>query len=112
MIGIDVVDVERLRTALARTPRLEGRLFTAVERTYCEAMFDPVVHLAGTLAAKEATIKALGLGPLVAWSSRIEISRSSTGAPSASVDGQARCRVSISHDGGVAVAVALAAPPG
>lgn len=112
MIGIDVVDVERLRRALARSERLESRLFTPAERAYCVARHDPVVHLAGTLAAKEAVIKALELGPLVAWSGRIEVVRAESGAPAAYVDGDLRCSVSISHDGGVAVAVALAQPPG
>lgn len=107
MIGVDVVSIERLRAALSRSPRLELRLFTLGEREYCSSRKDPVVHLAGTLAAKEAVIKALDLGPLVAWAGRIEITRSSSGSPHAHVDGKGRCLISISHDGGVAVAVAL-----
>ncbi len=108
VIGIDVVDIERLRTALARTPALRRRLFTPGELSYCEARPDPVVHLAGTLAAKEAVIKALRLGPLAAWARRIEVTRAPSGAPSARVDGLGSCAVSISHDAGVAVAVAVA----
>lgn len=108
MIGIDVVDIARLRTALARSPRLEDKLFTKTERIYCRRQTDPVVHLAGTLAAKEAVIKALDLGPLAAWSGRIEIERGESGVPVGSVPSKdARIPVSISHDGPVAVAVAL-----
>ena len=111
MIGIDVVDVERLRSAMERSPRLEDRLFTKDERSYCHAAADPARSFAGTLAAKEAVIKALRLGPLVAWSSRIDIVRMPQGVPHASVrDGHLSNReipISISHDGGVAVAVAL-----
>jgi holo-[acyl-carrier protein] synthase len=107
MIGVDVVDVERLRVALSRSPRLEERIFTKRERAHARASMDPVVHLAGTLAAKEAVIKALELGPLMAWSSRIEIVRRESGAPEGHVAGKV-VRVSISHDGPVAVAVALA----
>ncbi len=109
VIGIDVVDVERLRSALQRSPRLEARLFTQPERTYCTSRRDPAVHFAGTLAAKEAVIKALGLGSLAAWARRIEITRSAEGLPSAAVaDASTQTTLSISHDGPVAVAVALA----
>jgi phosphopantetheinyl transferase (holo-ACP synthase) len=66
-----------------------------------------VEHLAGTLAAKEAVIKSLRLGPLVAWSRRIEIHREQ-GVPYAVVDGQT-VPISISHDGGVAAAIAVVA---
>ncbi|MGI8789575.1 MAG: hypothetical protein ACR2I4_01635, partial [Actinomycetota bacterium] len=60
-------------------------------------------------AAKEAVIKALRLGPLVAWTRRVEIVRDDSGAPSARVGGRA-VEVTISHDGGVAMAAALALP--
>jgi holo-[acyl-carrier protein] synthase len=111
MIGIDVVHVARLRTALDRSPRLEEKLFAKQERLYCRRQTDPVVHFAGTLAAKEAVIKALRLGRLVAWSARIEIERDEDGVPVAVVPSRdVRVPVSISHDGPVAVAVALALP--
>ncbi len=105
MIGIDVVDVERLRTALDRTPGLERRLFTEAEIRYCHGKPDPARHLAGTLAAKEAVIKSLRLGPLTAWSRRIEIVRED-GAPQARLEDRT-VQVSITHDGGVAAAVAV-----
>jgi len=110
MLGVDVVDVERLRTTLARSPGLESRLFSESERTYCADHTDPARHLAGTLAAKEAVIKALDLGTLVGWARRIEIERRPSGQPVATVDGKV-VPISISHDGGVAVAVALATNP-
>ncbi|MFN2488291.1 MAG: holo-ACP synthase [Actinomycetota bacterium] len=106
MIGVDVVDIARFRAALQRTPALERRLFTRAERDYCRAAPDPVLRLAGTLAAKEAVIKALRLGSLAAWGARIEIARRADGAPRARV-GAREIAVSISHDGPVAVAVAL-----
>ena len=107
MLGIDVVDLARFRAAIARTPALEERLFTAAERAHCGALADPVLHLAGTLAAKEAVIKALRLGSLAAWARRVEILRGPDGSPFARV-GEREVTVSISHDGPVAVAVALA----
>jgi holo-[acyl-carrier protein] synthase len=111
VIGVDVVDVARLRRALERSPGLEDRLFTTSERAHCARSRDRVERLAGTLAAKEAVIKALRLGSLPAWGRRIEITRDRDGAPRATVGGR-MVEVSISHDGGVAVAVALAGGSG
>ena len=110
MLGIDVVDIERFRAALERMPAIEDRIFTKAERDHCRACADPVLHLAGTLAAKEAVIKALRLGSLAAWCGRVEIARAPDGAPRAHVQGR-EIHVSISHDGPVAVAVALAPTP-
>ena len=110
MLGVDVVSIERVRLLLESSPGLERRLFTAAERAYCHSQRDPAQSLAGTLAAKEAVIKALRLGPLVAWARRVEITRDSSGTPHALVGGRG-VEVSISHDAGVAVAAALALPP-
>jgi holo-[acyl-carrier protein] synthase len=109
MIGIDVAQVGRLRELLDRYPAAEARFFTHAERNHCHAHGDPAVHFAGTLAAKEAVVKALGLGPVAAWARRIEITRDRSGAPSVIVGGHASdIALSISHDGDVAVAVAVA----
>lgn len=108
MIGIDVVDVERLRQALQRSPDLSGKLFTEEEQRYCSAHTDPAIHLAGTLAAKEAVMKALGVGSLGAWAKRIEITREPNGSPRARLDrGPASFGLSITHDAGVAIAAAI-----
>lgn len=113
MLGIDLVTISRLRGALERSPKLEDRLFSEVERTYCRSMPDPVRHFAGTLAAKEAVIKATRSGRLVAWARRIEISRDAAGVPSVAIDGRvAPISVSISHDGDTAVAAAMILPSG
>ena len=60
--GVDLVDVERLRRALDRTPGFEDRVFTESERAYCRSQADPAIHFAARFAAKEAGLKALGLG--------------------------------------------------
>lgn len=110
MIGIDAVDIERLRRTFDRAPQVERRLFTDAERGYCRARSDPLRHFAGTLAAKEAVIKASGLGTLVAWGRRIEVRRDAEGAPRVTIRGgsDAPIHVSISHDGSLAVAIAVA----
>lgn len=61
-IGIDLVDVSRIERALERRPRLAARLFTAREIEYAGSHRRPARHLAARFAAKEAVVKALGLG--------------------------------------------------
>lgn len=58
-IGVDVVEIPRMRTALERTPSLLGRLFTDRERDGCRSL---VGALAARFAAKEAVAKAFGTG--------------------------------------------------
>lgn len=109
MIGIDVVSISRLTAAIEREPKMLDRLFTQPERRYCTKKPEPMASLAGILAAKEATMKALGLSGLPAWARRIEISHSEDGSPVA-LTGAGHVRLSISHDGGVAMAVAMQVP--
>jgi len=61
LIGIDLIEPDRLRTRLETTQELLDELFTAQERAYCFAQRDPYQHLAARFCAKEATAKALGL---------------------------------------------------
>lgn len=63
-VGIDLLEVERLERALERRPRLAGRVFTADELAYARARARPGRHLAARFAAKEAAVKALGVGGL------------------------------------------------
>ena len=106
-LGVDVVEIQRFRAVLERSPGLERRFFTPAERAHCGGS---ALRLAGTFAAKEAVMKALGLTPAPAWARRIEVERDASGRPAATVAGRAPVAVSISHDGPVAVAVALATP--
>jgi holo-[acyl-carrier protein] synthase len=59
VIGIDLVEVGRIRRALERRPRLAERLFTAGELDYARGRRRPAMHLAARFAAKEAAVKAL-----------------------------------------------------
>lgn len=65
MIGIDLLEIDRLERALERRPRLAERLFTEQERAYAAARARPAQHLAARFCAKEAVAKALGAR---AWS--------------------------------------------
>lgn len=106
-LGVDVVDLDRFEEVLARSPRLAERFFTEEERAHAASSARSPVRLAGTFAAKEAVMKALSLTPAPAWARRVRITRSDSGRPSACVDGFPPVPVSISHDGPVAVAIAL-----
>lgn len=61
-IGIDAVEIERFRQALERTASLKDRLFTADELSYVQPQVDPSASLAARFAAREAVMKALGVG--------------------------------------------------
>ena len=61
-IGIDAVEVDRFRTVLRRTPGVADRVFTDGERAAGARRRDPAQRLAARFAAKEAVMKALGVG--------------------------------------------------
>lgn len=109
-LGVDVAGIERMARLLDRFPNAERRMFTDAERAHCRSFADPARHFAGTFAAKEAVVKAAGLGSIHAWVRRIEITRSPEGSPAVTVAGHELgddVTLSISHDSGVAIAVAL-----
>ena len=85
-IGVDVVDVERMRFALERTPRIRQRLFTEAEIAYCEKYRFADRHFAGRWAAKEAVTKALGCG-LIQWNG-VEVFRKPRSAPTVRLMGK------------------------
>jgi holo-[acyl-carrier protein] synthase len=110
-IGIDVVDVARFERSLQRTPRLAHRLFTPAEREL------PGMSLAARFAAKEALAKALGAPGGLRWHDA-EIARADDGRPQLTARGSVeqaaaqrgvhRWHLSLSHDGGLAVAMVVA----
>jgi len=59
-LGVDIIEIDRVRQALRRQPRLANKLFTPAERAYCERRADSAPHYAARFAAKEATAKAIG----------------------------------------------------
>ena len=85
-IGVDVVDVERMKFALERTPRIRQRLFTEDEIAYCEKFRFAERHYAGRWAAKEAVTKALGCG-LIQWNG-VEVMRRPRQAPTVRIFGK------------------------
>jgi holo-[acyl-carrier protein] synthase len=110
-IGVDVVEIARIRTALSRTPGLALRVFAQSERDL------PVASLAARFAAKEATAKALGAPPGLAWTD-VRVRRDGSGRPELEVSGTvaqvagrlgvSRWHLSLSHDGGLSIAMVVA----
>jgi holo-[acyl-carrier protein] synthase len=118
LIGIDLIEPQRLCSKLRRTPGLADRLFHPGELAYCERQAAPVQHLAARFSAKEAVTKALGLARFAPLD--VEV-----------VDGAERCglrlhgqaaqtaeelgvlvSISLTHLQGLAGAVAMARPLG
>jgi holo-[acyl-carrier protein] synthase len=60
--GVDLVHLPKFRQVFERHPGFAADLFTEQERAYCLSGKDPLPHFAGRFAAKEACLKALGLG--------------------------------------------------
>ena len=90
-LGIDLVEVRRIRDLLTRHgDRFKDRTFTDSEIRYCDSCADPAIHYSARFAAKEACAKALGTGfsEGVSWKD-IEVTRAENGAPSLSFHGGA-----------------------
>ena len=116
-VGVDVIEIERIRRALER-PGFRERCFTEAERAYCDSRPNPAQHYAARFAGKEAVGKALGFGVARAWAwKEVEI----TGRPKPSValsgrlldwaqaQGRAAIDLSMTHSRELAAAVAVVA---
>lgn len=88
-IGTDLVDIDRFRVVLARTPGLVDRVFRAEERIYAAQAVDPTARFAARFAAKEATLKSLGLGLGAMALSDIEVVKHDDGRPELRLHGTA-----------------------
>jgi holo-[acyl-carrier protein] synthase len=118
-LGTDLVAIARVEELLSRHgERFLTRVFTPREREECLRRVRPALHLAARVAAKEAAMKALGTGWSlgVRWRD-VEVQSGGDTPPLLRLDGVARARaesrgvrdtlVSLSHDGGYALAVVM-----
>lgn len=89
-LGVDIVEIERMKNILTRTPSFAARVFSPDERAYCDATASPATHYALRFAAKEAVVKALGTGFADGIGVRdIEVERAKNGRPAAKLSGRA-----------------------
>ncbi len=115
--GLDVVEVERVARQLAApsAERFLARVFTPGERSFCEAFRDRANRYAARFAAKEAASKALGVPAGISFRD-VEVVRdrgaprlvlSGVAAEAARALGVERVHLTLTHDGGVAVAAVV-----
>ena len=117
-VGVDLCDVARLRQALARTTGFAARVYTQDEQDYCSRARDPAERYAARFAAKEAVLKAMGVGIGSCPLRDIEVVRAPSGAPTVVLHGTAAAlagergviawKVSMTHTKTMAEAVAIA----
>lgn len=90
-LGVDIVEISRMRKILERTPSFAKKVFSEAERAYCDGKATPEVHYSTRFAAKEAVVKALGTGFSGGIGVRdIEVRRTSKGRPYVVLTGRAR----------------------
>jgi holo-[acyl-carrier protein] synthase len=118
-LGVDIVEIERMREAIERRPRIKERLFSEQERRYCDKRSKPEVHYALRFAAKEAVLKALGTGFSGMRFTDVEVVREANGRPVPKLSGRAaeyaeqlgvvemHLSLSFTHTTAVASAVAI-----
>jgi holo-[acyl-carrier protein] synthase len=120
-VGLDVIEIERVRKTLERYPRFRERCFTAAERAYCDSRPNPAQHYAARFAGKEAVGKALGFGVAHAFAWH-EVEIAGRPKPSVRLSGRletwSRQRdagaidLSMTHSKGIAAAVCVVADAG
>ncbi len=117
-IGVDAVEIDRFRTSLERTPGLRTRIFTAAELEYVSTKADPAPSLAARFAAREAVMKAMGVGIGAFDLHDVWVDRAPSGRPGLVVDGRAAelasdlgvvtWHLSITHTDQLAIAYVIA----
>jgi|SRR5579875_520629 holo-[acyl-carrier protein] synthase len=117
-LGLDLVEVQRFAKVLERHPRMSERLFTDAERAYALGFKDPAPSLAARFAAKEAVMKAMGVGLGAFGFREAEVCRHGSGQPFLMLHGRAAdlasrlgvstWLVSLTHTATSAAAVAVA----
>ncbi|MDR1559246.1 MAG: holo-ACP synthase [Clostridiales bacterium] len=117
-IGTDICETARI-TKGTRNPRFRAKVYTDRELAYCADK--PLETAAGLFAAKEAAVKAMGVGFRDFWPCDVEITRDDLGKPIVLPHGafkdvcdlkQAVIHISISHTRESAIAFAVAETEG
>lgn len=90
-VGFDTVDVSRIQKNIRlRGDRFLNKIYTKGEQDYCQKKAHPEKHFASRFAAKEAFLKALGIGLSegISWQD-ISVRSTPKGAPSLKLKGAA-----------------------
>ncbi len=117
--GIDIVEVSKLKKVIFNNNNFISDIFTEKEKDYCLSRKDPYIHFAGRFAAKEASLKALGIGMsgIDHTFKEIEIIPNASGKPMLFLSGWVKkiskkkrinqFTVSISHSANYAIAAVI-----
>ena len=117
-VGIDMVNIGKMRAEIANNPNFIKDVFTAAEGESCEAYFDPSERYSSRFAAKESFYKALPqwIQNKVGWLD-VEIRVGSNGKPEIVPSekcksllkqiGVKRIFLSIAHESGLAIAYVI-----
>ena len=115
-VGVDLIEIARIRRALERYPGFRERCFTEAERAYCDSRANPTESYAGRFAGKEAVGKALGSGVYFTWK---EIEIRGRPKPGVHLSGRTKAwadrigaetiELSMTHSRGLAAAIAAVA---
>lgn len=116
-IGIDITEIEKIAKNI-ESEAFRRKVFTPAELEICLEIKNITECLAGKFAAKEAFMKALGAGiRQEVWFTQIEVLNDESGRPYINVSEEAgkqleargakQVHISISHSGGMAVAVVI-----
>ncbi len=107
-VGVDIIEVKRVGEKILKTAGFRETVFTSKEILYCEAKKHKTQNYAARFAAKEAFLKATGIG----WRqglafNEVEVVNTSLGKPKIVLHGKAkewqkktgitRIQVSLSH---------------
>ena len=115
LIGVDIVELKRIEQLVKRWgSKFLNRIYSQEELSYCKSRYD---RLAGRLAAKEATLKALGSSSAgISWKD-IQVINRPRSSPIINLSGKARelstalgidqLTVSISHTDETAIAFVM-----
>lgn len=117
-LGVDIIEIERIKNAVSHNARILDRLFTENELRDYRSRGSRAETLAGKFAAKEAVVKAMGTGLRGFPWTDLEILPDSLGKPSCIISGKASdtlksmgitsIMISIAHNRTSAIANALA----
>ena len=110
--GVDIVDVDRIKSSLDKyRNRFLDKVFSKYEQSYCNSKYNSHVHYAGKFAAKEAVMKSLyssGEKKNISFIS-VSIINDENGIPEVFINGliKKNIKISISHTNHQAIAFAI-----
>ena len=82
-IGIDMIEVDRVNEKIDRNKSFKEKIFSEGEILFCESRKNKTESYAARFAAKEAFLKATGLGLTLGYAlSEIEVVNDDLGKPS------------------------------